>query len=174
MDAGRGRRRRGLPSCIRLKKPTKTVLLHECVDDGSSSVSTLQGVKTSTPFVRTRRSSPFDSTSVLFSGWLHWLAEWEESGEQGEILKSCAKLNGESLGWIFNVGTGGDFKIVHKLNGGSLGWILNVEWLRSLRKRGEVLKSCAKLNGESLGWCLPVGTHYYLLLISVQRQARIG
>ena len=48
-------------------------------------------------------------------------------------------------------GTGGDFKIVHKLNGGSLGWIFNVEWLRSLRKRGEVLKSCAKLNGESLG-----------------------
>ena len=46
-------------------------------------------------------------------------------------------------------GTGGDFKIVHKLNGGSLGWILNVEWLRSLRKRREVLKSCAKLNGES-------------------------
>ena len=35
MDAdGRGRRRRGLPSCIRLKKPTKTVLLHECVDHG--------------------------------------------------------------------------------------------------------------------------------------------
>ena len=48
-------------------------------------------------------------------------AEWGESGERGEILKSCAKLNGESLGWIFNVGTGGDFKIVHKLNGGSLG-----------------------------------------------------
>ena len=46
-------------------------------------------------------------------------------------------------------GTGGDFKIVHKLNGGSLGWILNVEWLRSLRKRGEISKSCAKLNGES-------------------------
>ena len=101
-------------------------------------------------------------------------AEWEESGERGEVSKSCAKLNGESLGWIFNVGTGGDFKIVHKLNGGSLGWILNVEWLRSLRKRGEVLKSCAKLNGESLGWCLPVGTHYYLLLISVQRQGGIG
>ena len=37
------------------------------------------------------------------------------------------------------------------LNGDSLGWIFNVEWLRSLRKRGEVLKSCAKLNGESLG-----------------------
>ena len=69
---------------------------------------------------------------------------------------------------------GGDFKIVHKLNGGSLGWILNVEWLRSLRKRGEVLKSCAKLNGESLGWCLPVGTHYYLLLISVQSDVWIG
>ena len=104
----------------------------------------------------------------------NWLAEWEESGEQGEILKSCAKLNGESLGWIFNVGTGGDFKIVHKLNGGSLGWIFNVEWLRSLRKRGEVLKSCGKLNGESLGWCLPVGTHYYLLLISVQSGVWIG
>ena len=101
-------------------------------------------------------------------------AEWGESGERGEILKSCAKLNGESLGWIFNVGTGGDFKIVHKLNGGSLGWIFNVEWLRSLRKRGEVLKSCAKLNGESLGWCLPVGTHYYLLLISVQSEVWIG
>ena len=100
-------------------------------------------------------------------------AEWGESGERGEILKSCAKLNGESLGWIFNVGTGGDFKIVHKLNGGSLGWIFNVEWLRSLRKRGEVLKSCAKLNGESLGWCLPVGTHYYLLLISVQSEVWI-
>ena len=68
---------------------------------------------------------------------------------------------------------GGDFKIVHKLNGGSLGWILNVEWLRSLRKRGEVLKSCGKLNGESLGWCLPVGTHYYLLLISVQSEVWI-
>ena len=67
-------------------------------------------------------------------------AEWGESGERGEILK---------------------------LNGGSLGWIFNVEWLHSLRNRGEVLKSCAKLNGESLGWCLPVGTHYYLLLISV-------
>ena len=72
------------------------------------------------------------------------------------------------------MGTGGDFKIVHKLNGGSLGWIFNVEWLRSLRKRGEVLKSCAKLNGESLGWCLPVGTHYYLLLISVQSEVWIA
>ena len=72
------------------------------------------------------------------------------------------------------MGTGGDFKIVHKLNGDSLGWIFNVEWLRSLRKRGEVLKSCGKLNGESLGWCLPVGTHYYLLLIYVQSEVWIA
>ena len=72
------------------------------------------------------------------------------------------------------MGTGGDFKIVHKLNGDSLGWIFNVEWLRSLRKRGEVSKSCAKLNGESQGWYLPVGTHYYLLLIYVQGEVWIA
>ena len=90
--------------------------------------------------------------------------------ETGGGFKIVRKAEWGESGWIFNVGTGGDFKIVHKLNGDSLGWIFNVEWLRSLRKRGEVLKSCGKLNGESLGWCLPVGTHYYLLLISVQSE----
>ena len=119
----------------------------------------------------------FKMVHKLNGGSLGWIlnVEWLRSlRKPGEVSKSCAKLNGESLGWIFNVGTGGDFKIVHKLNGDSLGWIFNVEWLRSLRKRGEVLKSCGKLNGESRGWCLPVGTHYYLLLISVQSGVWIG
>ena len=58
--------------------------------------------------------------------------------------------------------SGGGFKIVRKAEWGESG------------ERGEILKSCAKLNGESLGWCLPVGTHYYLLLISVQSEVWIA
>ena len=47
-------------------------------------------------------------------------AAWGESGERGECLDSCAKQNGESLGWILRVGTGGEYKIAASRMGG--GW----------------------------------------------------